>query len=273
MSAPFVALDVSGTPGIPFGRLFVVELRKSADTRSGRWLIGITGVLALVANMIFLIAAATQPHNEASFGDFVAVSAFISSVFLPMLGIMLVTSEWSQRTAITTFALEPRRMRVLLAKMLAAVTLTAFVIVFALIPGVICNVLLHLMLDAGTSGTRAKLGAWTFGWSRLIGFVITQPFAMLGGFALACLLLNTSAAIVVFFVYRYVLPVLLAIGSALVEWFSHVSPWLDFQSAQAELYKMPLTCTQWAHLAVSAFIWLVMPLAIGLWRILRAEVK
>ena len=47
----------------------------------------------------------------------------------------------------------------------------------------------------------------------------------------------------------------------------------DFQSAQAELYDMPLTGSQWGHLAVSGFLWLVIPLAIGLWRIMRAEVK
>ena len=96
---------------------------------------------------------------------------------------------------------------------------------------------------------------------------------MLGGFALACLLLNTPAAIVAFFAYRYVLPTLLAIGSALMVWFSHVAPWIDFQSASAELYDMPLTGSQWGHLAVSGVIWLVVPLVIGLWRIRRAEVK
>ena len=46
--------------------------------------------------------------------------------------------------------------------------------------------------------------------------MINQTFAMLGGFALACLLLNTPAAIVVFFVYKYVLPGLFALGSALM---------------------------------------------------------
>ena len=62
----------------------------------------------------------------------------------------------------------------------------------------ICNVLLGLMRDAGAD--------WTFGWSGFFGFLINQTFAMLGGFALACLLLNTPAAIVAFFAYRYVLP-------------------------------------------------------------------
>ena len=57
------------------------------------------------------------------------------------LGIMLVTSEWSQRTAMTTFSLEPRRMRIVTAKLLAGVTLTAFVIAFALVVGLICNLL------------------------------------------------------------------------------------------------------------------------------------
>jgi hypothetical protein len=102
--------------------------------------------------------------------------------------------------------------------------------------------------------------------------LINQTFAMLGGFALACLLLNTPAAIVVFFVYKWVLPGLIALG-ALMDWFSHLAPWIDFQSAQAELYDMPLTGRQWGHLAVSGFLWLVIPLAVGLWRILRAEVK
>jgi ABC-2 type transport system permease protein len=265
MSTPALTFDVTGTKGIPFGRLLAIELRKSADTRAGRWLIGVTIGLALLANVIFLIVAATHPDDEASFGDFVAVSAFISSVLLPVLGIMLVTSEWSQRTAMTTFTLEPRRMRIVLAKMLAGVALTAFVIVFALVVGVICILLLGAMRDAPID--------WTFGWSGFFGFIINQTFAMLGGFALACLLLNTPAAIVAFFAYRYVLPTLLAIGSALMDWFSHLAPWIDFQSASAELYDMPLTGTQWAQLAVSGFIWLVVPLVIGLWRIRRAEVK
>jgi hypothetical protein len=95
---------------------------------------------------------------------------------------------------------------------------------------------------------------------------------MLGGFALACLLLNTPAAIVVYVVYKYVLPVLFALGS-LLAWFRHLAPWIDFQSAQNEAFNLPMTGTQWAHLAVSGSIWLVVPLVIGLWRIRRAEVK
>jgi len=258
-----LTLDVSATPGIPFTRLFLVELRKTVDTRAGRWLIGITAGMALVAETIFLWVVVAQDET-ASYGDFVAAAAFVCSILLPVVGIMLVTSEWSQRTAMTTFSLEPRRMRIVWAKMLAGMALTVFVIAFALVVGLICNLLF---------GALQGPIDWTFGWTGFLGFLITQTFAMLGGFALACLLLNTPAAIVVFFVYKWVLPGLFAIGAALMAWFDKIVDWIDFQSAQNELYDMPMTGQQWGHLVVSGIIWLVVPLLIGLWRIRRAEVK
>jgi ABC-type transport system involved in multi-copper enzyme maturation permease subunit len=261
--SPFT-LDVSGTPGIPFLRLFQVELRKSVDTRAGRWLIGVTVGVALLAEVIYLIVAVNK-DLDGSYGSFVAASAFVSSFLLPILGIMVVSSEWSQRTAMTTFALEPRRMRIVWAKMLAGVSLTAFVLAFALVVG-----LVFVLLFSVFQGNSPD---WTFGWSGFAGFVMNQTFSMLGGFALAALLLNTPAAIVVYVAYKYVLPGLLALGAALMAWFNSLQPWIDFQAAQSELYDMPLTAAQWWHLLVSGLIWLVVPLVIGLWRISRAEVK
>jgi ABC-2 type transport system permease protein len=262
-TAVAATLDVSATPGVPFGRLVAVELRKAVDTRAGRWLVGVTAGLALVGDLLIAIVLAAQDEPLA-YGDLVAGAAFVCSVMLPVLGIMLVTSEWSQRTAMTTFALEPRRMRIIFAKMLAGVLLTAFVIAFALVVGVLCN-----LLYAAFGGTLD----WTFGWTGFAAFVATQTMAMLGGFALACLLLNTPAAIVVFFVYKWVLPGLLALGAFLMSWFNDIVDWIDFQSAQNQLYDAPLTSAQWGHLVVSGFLWLVVPLVIGLWRIRRAEVK
>ncbi len=42
-------------------------------------------------------------------------------MILPIIGILLVSSEWSQRTAVITFTLVPQRTRVLAAKVLAGV--------------------------------------------------------------------------------------------------------------------------------------------------------
>ena len=148
-------LDVSGTPGIPFSRLVRVELRKAFDTRAGRWLVAVTAGLALVGDLLIAIILAVK-DEPLEYGDLVAGAAFACSIMLPVLGIMLVTSEWSQRTAMTTFALEPRRMRIVFAKMLAGVFLTAFVVAFALVVGVAGWVVRRLWSATGdvTSGSR-----------------------------------------------------------------------------------------------------------------------
>ncbi len=257
------ALDISTTTPIPFRRLVQVELRKSYDTRAGFWLLAVIGFLVLLTEGIVLAVTVTQ-DEPIQFGDFVAAAAFVTSVLLPVLGIMLVTSEWSQRTAMVTFALDPRRPLVFAAKAVVGVILTLATIAVAIVLGLVCN-LLYAALQGGAD--------WTFGWAGFFGFLITQTLAMLGGFALAILLLNTPAAIVVFFIYKWVLPGLIAVGAALIGWFDKLAPWIDFQSAQAPLYDMSLSGSEWGHLLVSGFVWLVVPLALGLWRVLRAEIK
>jgi ABC-type transport system involved in multi-copper enzyme maturation permease subunit len=263
-SAPALghALDLSATEPTPFSRLVRVELRKCYDTRAGFWLIAVIGLLVVATEIIVLAVTVTQ-DEAMSFGDFVGAAAFVTSILLPVLGIMLVTSEWSQRTAMVTFALEPRRSLVFAAKAVVGVLLTLATIAMAIVVGLVCNLLYGVLQDGAD---------WTFGWAGFFGFLITQTFAMLGGFALATLLLNTAAAIVVFFVYKWVLPGLIALGS-LMAWFDKLAPWIDFQSAQGPLYDMSLSGKEWGHLIVSGIIWLVVPLVIGTWRVLRAEVK
>jgi ABC-2 type transport system permease protein len=257
------ALDLSSTRPTPFTRLVGVELRKSYDTRAGFWLLAVIGFLVLLTEGIVLAVTVSQ-DEPMTYGDFVAAAAFVTSILLPVLGIMLVTSEWGQRTAMVTFALEPRRPLVFVAKATVGGILTLATIAMALVVGLVCNLLYGAMQGDAD---------WAFGWAGFFGFLITQVFAMLGGFALATLLLNTAAAIVVFFIYRWVLPGLIALGSALLAWFASVAPWIDFQSAQEPLYDMSLDGDEWAHLVVSGIIWLVLPLAVGIWRVLRAEVK
>ncbi|MGY2702303.1 ABC transporter permease [Nocardioides sp. HB32] len=256
-------LDLSSTPSTPFHRLVRVELRKSYDTRAGFWLLAVIALLVLATEVVVL-AVTTVQNDAIAFGDFIGAAAFMTSFLLPVLGIMVLTSEWSQRTAMVTFALEPRRPRVIAAKAMVGVVLTLVTVVVSIAIGLVCTVLYDLIEGHAD---------WTFGWSGFFGFLITQTFAMLGGFALAALLLNTPAAIVVFFVYKWVLPGLFAIGAALMGWFETIQPWIDFQSAQNPLYDMSLSGDDWAHLVVSGFIWLVLPLAVGIWRVLRAEVK
>ena len=49
-------------------------------------------------------------------------------LLLPVIGVMAMTSEWTQRTALTTFTLSPRRVRVQLAKFVSAIVLSVVVL-------------------------------------------------------------------------------------------------------------------------------------------------
>ena len=265
-TAPSPTLDVSGTGPTSFLTLVKVELRKSYDTRAGFWLIGAVGLVVVLVLGLFTIISVVQTERV-SYGDFVTFASYASGYFLlPILGIMLVTSEWSQRSALVTFALEPRRSLVVGAKFVVGMILTLITVVFSMVVGLVATLICEL--------ANPELTTWELGLDSLAGYVVTQVLSMSAGFALATLLLNTPAAIVLFFVYKFIVPSLFALGNGLIGWFDDFSVWLDFQSAQADIYEWNLSGgEEWAHLIVSGLVWLVLPIALGVWRILRAEVK
>lgn len=256
-------LDISTTAPVPFTRLVKVELRKTYDTRAGAWLLGITAFLAAAIMVVALIVVLVQDESI-KLNDFVAIANFISGFLLPVLGIMLVTSEWSQRTAMVTFTLEAHRGRIVVAKLVAGLLLALIVSVIATVSAFVVNgiyALVHGNAD------------WHFGFLELLGFLASQLFAMLTGFAFATLLLNTAAAIVVYFAYSFLVPTIFAIAAQFLDWFKDVQPWVDFSQAQAPLFDASMQGKDWAHLLVAGVIWVVIPVILGLMRILRAELK
>jgi hypothetical protein len=94
---------------VPFGRLVRVELSKTVASRSGGWLLTAIGV-ALVA--VLAVKLVLGDAEELTFRSFVEVTSTPLSLLLPLLAILSVTTEWSQRTALSTFTLEPDRARV-----------------------------------------------------------------------------------------------------------------------------------------------------------------
>ena len=258
---------------IPFGRLLKVEFRKSWDTRAGFWLLFSIGGLVLVAELIAAIVRGIHDHehplyvaagNGMQWGDFATVAGVVTELLLPVLGILLVTGEWSQRTGMVTFTMEPRRSMVIWSKALVGVLLSLATVVFVVLAGAVFNALY---------GAIAGHIDWSFSVKGLIGFFIAQVLAMLTGFAFACLCLSSPASIVVYVALRFVVPTLIAIGENLMSWFNSFGPWIDFQNAQTPLYDWSFTGKEWGQLIVSGLIWLVLPLVIGVWHILRAEVK
>jgi len=241
-----------------------VEVRKALDTRAGLWFtIAILG-LVLVVQVIWALAA---PDQDKDFQDFLGAAGAPLSYFLPILIIMLVTSEASQRNGLVTFTLEPHRPRVVGAKFLAGLFLAAVVMVLAVGIALLGTVLGMATGASPEWGLDANLA--------FNGFVLANVISILIGFAIAMLLMNTPAAIVGYFAYTLILPIAVGILSALSEGFEKVAPWIEFNTAQTPLFMDDFTPTgeEWAQIAVSGFIWLVLPLVFGVMRLLRIEFK
>src|SRR6188768_2534836 len=103
---------------IPMSRIVKVEFRKSFDTRSGFWLLASIGILAVIATGATILFA---PDDALTYGNFAAAVGFPMAIVLPMVSILSITSEWSQRTGLTSFTLVPHRGRVIGGKALVAV--------------------------------------------------------------------------------------------------------------------------------------------------------
>ena len=93
------------------------------------------------------------------------------------------------------------------------------------------------------------------------------------GFMLGVLIRNSPGAIVAYFVYSLLLPTITTLLAQSQAWFADRQAWLDFNYAQGPLFEGSVSGEQWAQLGVTAFFWLVVPLAIGLLLIRRSEVK
>jgi len=141
--------------------------------------------------------------------------------------------------------------------------------VLALIVGLVLAAFANLLYGALSGDTVV----WGSVGKYAAFYLLLYIFGMATGFAFGALFLNSPAGIVVYFVYSFVFPGLFALGAALMDWFSKLQPWIDFNTDQNDLIDGTIHGKGWAHLIVAGLIWLALPLAIGIWRIRRAEVK
>lgn len=250
--APPVPLGPADSP-IPFGRLLRVEWAKATDTRSARWLIALTGAATVLAMLVPLLASHSIDQSVTSYLGFTLIGL---TTLLPVVVIMTLTAEWSQRTVLSTFIQEPRRTRVISAKVTVSMIMAGIATLFGAV------------VAAAALGVAAALGRSItndLDTSVVVGFVLFVFANMLMGVAFGALLHNTAASIVAFFV----LPTLFGLLGAAVD---RVGRWIDpsrtFQWMQDGEWS-----GHYAQIGVSLVLWLVLPLAAGLARTARREIK
>jgi ABC-2 type transport system permease protein len=236
-------------------RLTHIELRKMVDTRAGFWLLVAVVAITLLTVVLTVVQGDAENHV---FSNVLNNSMQPLAVLLPIVGILLVTSEWSQRTALITFVLVPQRGRVLVAKLSASLALTAIAIVAA----VVLSALGTALSAPGVDGTWS-LDAGLFG--QMVVYVATS---MLMGVGYGVVLLASAPAIVLSFV------VPLAVAAVTQIHALHgVGRWIDQSRTLSDLVSHTYSGDEWARAGVTLVVWMVVPLLIGAYRFMRGEIR
>jgi hypothetical protein len=244
---------VHARPGL--GRLVAVELRKMVNTRAGFWLQLATVAITVLA---VIVACIVTDAADLTFQSVLNVGLQPAAILLPVVGILLVTSEWSQRTGMITFALVPVRSRVLGAKLIASLVLAMPMLVMS-VAVVAAGV---LVASPGVDGTWSDA-------APLIGqSAVYLAAGMITGVALGAVLLASAPAIVLLFA----LPTAwMAVVS--LSFFAGIAPWVSNARALSPMQEEVMSATQWAHVGTALTLWMLLPLLIGTWRFTRREVS
>jgi ABC-type transport system involved in multi-copper enzyme maturation permease subunit len=249
---------------IPLASITAVELRKMFDTRSGFWLIASIAITSLFATGGVILWA---PDGDLTYSTFATAIRFPVVIILPLIAILAVTSEWSQRTGLTTFTLVPHRSRIITAKAISAIAIAVAAMVLAFAVGALGN-----LLGAASRGSTL---VWDVTVTQCLYYVLGMVLSLLIGFMLGVLIRASTGAIVAYFILTFLLPTVFSLLAETQQWFHNLQPWVDIQFAQAGLFvfDQSLTAQQWAQIGVTGLTWLVIPMAVGLWFVMRAEVK
>jgi len=241
---------------IPFSRLVRTELRKLTDTRADRWLLLTLIAATPTVAIVMVVTMSTKDLNYAKFVDYTSTP---EKLLLPILGILTMTSEWSQRTGLVTFVLEPARGRVLRAKAVAAVGLGLALSTLMLLTSAIANILGQTL--------RTEHGSWSFAAPVSAEVTLVLISWLLLGLALGTALLITAAAIIAAFVVPNMFSAFFGSGS------KNTTAWFDLNQAQSPLYSHDITGKGWIQLAAASALWIGVPALLGVMRVRRTEVK
>ncbi|MFV0258368.1 MAG: ABC transporter permease [Acidimicrobiales bacterium] len=239
-------------PGpIPFAQLVRVEWVKATDTRAARWLLALT---ALWTAGMMLVPVLVPTTFDQTYAGYLRVAALGLTVLLPVVAILLFTGEWSQGSIMTTFTQEPRRIRVLNAKLAVSMVLSALGAGFG---GLAAVAGLGL---AAVSG-RALEADLTVG--AVAGYLVFIVLNVLAAVALGALLQSSAMAIAAAFALPATLALLGTASTLVAEWID-MSVWNWVLENDWDGHVL--------QICVSVLFWVAVPLAAGAVRTARRDV-
>lgn len=233
-------------------RLVEIELRKATDTRAARWMIIVLTVFSFLIALSSLSGGEDGRSLDTMYGGVLYALLFLSPIF----GVLAVTSEWSQRTTLSTFCLVPDRGRVIRAKTLAVTTMALAQIAIALL-------ISGLVFGIGSTLDRTT-GTWDLAPTVIAQSILFQLVFMLFGMGIGLIALSSPPAVVLTLILPNLLTPLLT---------SEAARWIDISSALEPLLATGVTGQEWAKILTVTLLWAVLPMLAGLTRLARHEIK
>lgn len=223
-------------------RLTGVELRKLIITRSTRvFLIVLASMGTVAAATAALVGAPTVVSGATVF----AVLGLVFTIAMPVLGVLIFTSDWQHREIVALFLAQPRRGRSFVAKVVATVVVSLALLAGTAVAAAAMSAAVGLALNRPLSWAGLDEAAVMLVSGSLIG--------VLAGAALGAALQNAIAAISLSFVQSLVLDPLLGLLSPQVGPFLMTSSITDFAIGAGDV----------GTFATSALVWLAVPFAVG----------
>lgn len=255
-SASLAPMSLPRTPGggrVTQFRVIVSEWTKFRSLRSTRYTllatVGFTVGLALAAAILVVTQWSTMtPANKATFQPLNVsfVGASIGVMVVGVLGVLMMTSEYSTGLVSSTFAAVPKRLPVLWGK----ATVYTLVALSVTVPAML---IAFFATQAILSGNHVQIAFGHSGVARAVfGSALYLTIAGLLGLGLGGIFRSTAAAVTSLTVILFVLPVIEFILPSGLS--NTISPYLPGNAGQAIMTIVPQahTLAPWVGLGVFA---------------------
>ena len=237
--------------------LLRTEIRRALDTRASAWLLSIVALLSTVA---LVLTEQVRPSLEA----FVTAPGAPLAALLPVVTVITACSDRGHRAHLVTYALVPRRSRILAARAAAVVIVVVLTALAASVLSGVVFVVVHPDQLATTDWRAVLAGA------QSIAAVAVSSAA--AGLAVSSLISSSAIGVVVVLLGPLGIEILLTLL------FPSASSWVSTLAVPAWLAEPNLA---WetvdgvpglGAVIVSTVIWFVVPFTIGAWRQVREDV-
>ena len=223
-------LDVTGR--VAFHRVLLSEWTKLRSVRSTKWSLGVGFLLTIAFPLIFSFVTRSHwhsmsPHDRADRHplEIALAGVNVAQLAIAVLGVLLISAEYSTGSIRSTFTAVPKRLPVLWAKLLdyaivsLVLALPAVLVSFFASQAILANIPQLQISFTHTGVARTVLGGALF--VMLVGI-----FAL----ALGAIVRNTAGGIAAFAALFFVLPPLMNVLP--LSWNHAISQYLPFDAGQ-----------------------------------------